>query len=87
MKKRNLAVGVVVGAAVTGLALNVTACGPQTVYGPPPEVSYDPSSDEPVDVYGPPIDDYEPESDLIEAVYGPPPEELESVQENFSGGN
>ena len=50
------------------------------LYGPPPgyqQQEYDPSNDEPEDVYGPPSDfyHYAPEEDIPEPLYGPPPED------------
>ena len=67
-----LAAGMMLGSAAFISACN---CG-YSVYGPPPgwESSFDPSTEEPVDVYGPPVDEspYDPTENIPEAVYGPP---------------
>ena len=92
MKRKELVTGMALTAAIAGAALTFTGCGfsrPEVLYGPPPEVEYDPSEEEIEDVYGPPPfeedveepddtdidtpDDYDPGEELIEAVYGPPP--------------
>ena len=94
MKRKELVTGVVLTAAITGAALTFTGCGferPEAVYGPPPEVEYDPAEEEIEDVYGPPPmeeepEEYEPDAEYdpsyeeVEAVYGPPPDYYDSAE-------
>ena len=77
-------------AAILLAAANMTSCDfpwsadkneEKTVYGPPDMFSdsddFDASSEDPQDVYGPPVDSYEPEGDDVQTEYGAP-ELLES---------
>lgn len=82
MKIRKRTVAITAGTLVAAGAL-VTACVPETVYGPPPEPSFQVENNIPVALYGPPPEEYglefSPEDNIPEDVYGPPmPYEEES---------
>lgn len=77
MKKKKLAVGALIGTAIAGLTLGGCAgMHPQTVYGPPPDLTTaetgetDPSASGALEPEEP--DTFDPSSMIVEDVYGPP---------------
>ena len=67
--KKVTAASIVAGTVAAVASLSLPGC-PKG--GSVPKPVFDPSDNEPEDVYGPPPFDYEPEDNIPVAVYGPP---------------
>ena len=90
VKIRKRTIAITAGTLVAAGAL-VTGCVPETVYGPPPEPSFQVEDNIPVALYGPPPEydpAFSPENNIPEDVYGPPmpfEEESEMPEDGLIG--